>query len=169
MSHHVVDLCRSDLVRSSTGRKGPLHRVRLRCETLPPDAMGAGSVERADEFGFEGCLDLVMFLLELIRQILSFRTDTDRGSNGTEVGDDGEGTPSPTATKLLVIASEEGPDVAMDLERGKSLTGGGVGGGGLENMGGGGGGGGVGGGGGPDVAMDLERGKSLTGGESTTK
>ncbi|KAK1660555.1 hypothetical protein QYE76_048714 [Lolium multiflorum] len=67
MSHHVVDLRRSDLVRSSTERTGPPHRVRLRVRPLPR-RHGSGFVERADKFGFEDRLDLVMLLFELVSQ-----------------------------------------------------------------------------------------------------
>jgi hypothetical protein len=53
-------------------------------------------------------------------RVRSFLTHTGRGSSRTEVGEDGEGTPTPMSAKLLVTTGEEAPDIALDLERGRA-------------------------------------------------
>jgi hypothetical protein len=70
-------------------------------------------------------LDLRTFTLHtsLPHPGFSFLTKTGRGSNRTEVGEDGEDTPAAATTELLVIASEEAPAITLDLGRGSSWLG----------------------------------------------
>jgi hypothetical protein len=51
-------------------------------------------------------------------------TATRRGSTGTEVSKEGEGTPAKPAAELLVTTGAQTPTMALDLRRGRTRLGG---------------------------------------------